>query len=94
MSFSPDSSTTAGRGANLTTPTGAHGQAMLGRRRRLVIVLNVATYLILMAVASVVIDGLGWTAAGIVWLRKRPPKPGAPRQGRPRPSASSIDGAR
>jgi len=68
MSFSPDSSTTAGRGANLTTPTGAHGQAMLGRRRRLVIVLNVATYLILMAVASVVIDGLGWTAAGIVML--------------------------
>ena len=68
MSFSPDSSTTAGRGANVTTPTGAQGQAVLGLRRRLVIVLNAATYLILMTAASVVIDGLGWTAAGVVML--------------------------
>ncbi|RTL70585.1 MAG: glucans biosynthesis glucosyltransferase MdoH [Hyphomicrobiales bacterium] len=62
---------------SLTTPTGLQSIAELARRRRLVIVLNVVTYVAMLAVAARILGAGGWTlvdgilfaafAAGTPW---------------------------
>ena len=70
-------STAPSAGLSLTTPTGLQSIAELARRRRLVIVLNVVTYVVMMAVAARILGAGGWTvvdgilfaafAAGTPW---------------------------
>jgi membrane glycosyltransferase len=48
---------------SLNSPTGLQSMAELGRRRRLVIALNVATYLVMMTVAAAILGAGGWTLA-------------------------------
>jgi membrane glycosyltransferase len=56
-----------GSGAlRLTTPTGLQANAELGRRRRIVIVLNVVTWLVMMWVAARVLGTGGWTAVDLI----------------------------
>jgi membrane glycosyltransferase len=56
-----------GSGAiRLTTPTGLQANAELGRRRRIVIVLNVVTWLAMMWVAAEVLGTGGWTAVDVI----------------------------
>lgn len=56
-----------GSGAiRLTTPTGLQANAELGRRRRIVIVLNVVTWLVMMWVAAKVLGAGGWTATDLI----------------------------
>ncbi len=56
-----------GSGAfRLTTPTGLQANAELGRRRRIVIVLNVVTWLAMMWVAARVLGTGGWTAVDVI----------------------------
>jgi membrane glycosyltransferase len=50
----------------LTTPTGLQANAELGRRRRIVIVLNVVTWLAMMWVAARVLGTGGWTAVDVI----------------------------
>ena len=52
-----------------TTPTGLQSMAELGRRRRLVIALNVVTYLAMMWVACAVLGAGGWTLVDIDHVR-------------------------
>ncbi|MDX2202138.1 MAG: glucans biosynthesis glucosyltransferase MdoH [Hyphomicrobiaceae bacterium] len=64
-------------GLSLTTPTGLQSIAELARRRRLVVALNVVTYVAMMAVAAHILGAGGWTlvdgilfaafAAGTPW---------------------------
>ena len=56
-----------GSGAiRLTTPTGLQANAELSRRRRIVIVLNVVTWLAMMWVAARVLGAGGWTAVDVM----------------------------
>lgn len=56
-----------GSGAiRITTPTGLQANAELSRRRRIVIVLNVVTWLVMMWVAAKVLGTGGWTAVDII----------------------------
>jgi membrane glycosyltransferase len=56
-----------GSGAlRLTTPTGLQANAELSRRRRIVIVLNVFTWLAMMLVAARVLGAGGWTAVDVI----------------------------
>jgi membrane glycosyltransferase len=58
-----------GSGAlRLTTPTGLQANAELSRRRRIVIVLNVVTWLAMMWVAARVLGAGGWTAVDVILL--------------------------
>ncbi len=57
----------AGSGAiRLTTPTGLQANAELSRRRRVVIILNVVTWLAMMWTAARVLGAGGWTAVDII----------------------------
>ena len=51
---------------SLTTPTGLQSMSELGQRRRLVIALNVATYLLMMWAAAVVLGAGGWNLVDVV----------------------------
>lgn len=56
-----------GSGAiRLTTPTGLQANAELGRRRHIVIVLNVVTWLAMMWVAARALGAGGWTAVDVI----------------------------
>jgi membrane glycosyltransferase len=56
-----------GSGAlRLTTPTGLQANAELSRRRRIVIVLNVVTWLAMMWVAARALGAGGWTAVDVI----------------------------
>ena len=50
----------------LMTPARLQASAELERRRRIVLVLNVATYILLMALAASVLGSGGWTVVGWV----------------------------
>src|SRR5919109_2434503 len=52
--------------AVLTTPTGTQSMMELIRRRQIVIVLNAATYLLLMWAAAEVLRASGWTLVDLV----------------------------
>ena len=57
----------AGSGVlRLTTPTGLQANAELGRRRRIVIVLNVVTWLAMMWVAARILGAGGWTTVDVI----------------------------
>ena len=58
----------AGRapGLSLTTPTGLQSIADLTRRRRLVLVLNVVTYVLMLWVAAHILGAGGWTLVDII----------------------------
>ncbi len=56
-----DSPTFQANRMSLTTPTGLQANAELSRRRRLVIALNVVTYVVMMGAAYAVMDAGGWT---------------------------------
>jgi membrane glycosyltransferase len=65
----PSSRPAVGSGAlRLTTPTGLQANAELSRRRRIVIVLNVVTWLAMMWVAARVLGAGGWTAVDVILL--------------------------
>ena len=51
---------------SLTTPTGLQFMSELGQRRRLVIALNVATYLLMMWAAAVVLGAGGWNLVDVM----------------------------
>lgn len=54
---------------SLTTPTGLQSIAELARRRRLVVVLNVVTYVAMLAVAARILGAGGWTLVdGILFV--------------------------
>jgi membrane glycosyltransferase len=57
---------TQGQADSLMTPAGLQTNAELARRRRLVLVLNVATYLALLTLAATVLSAGGWTVVG--WI--------------------------
>jgi len=63
---SSEISSLAAGGATLTPPTGLQANAMLARRRLLVVVLNVSTYLLLAALAWKVAAWNGWTLVDAV----------------------------
>ena len=51
---------------SLMTPAGLQANAELARRRRIVVVLNVATWILLMSLAATVLGSGGWTVVGWV----------------------------
>lgn len=53
-------------GLSLTTPTGLQSIAELTRRRRLVVVLNVVTYIAMLWVAARILGAGGWTAVDMI----------------------------
>ena len=56
----------AQHGIRVMTPAGLQANADLARRRHLVLVLNVATYIVLVSLAASVLSAGGWTVTG--WL--------------------------
>jgi membrane glycosyltransferase len=77
MSDSIDTSASAGLPAagrapgqslslSLTTPTGLQSIAELTRRRRLVLVLNVVTYVLMLCVAAHILSAGGWTLVDMI----------------------------
>ncbi len=66
MTQTIDSPTFAANRMSLTTPTGLQSTAELARRRRLVIVLNVVTYLAMMRAAWTVLASGGWTVVDMI----------------------------
>ena len=53
-------------GLSLTTPTGLQSITELTRRRRLVVALNIATYLLVLWVAAYILGTGGWTAVDAI----------------------------
>jgi len=53
-------------GMSLTTPTGLQSIAELTRRRRVVLALNIATYLAMLWVAARILGSGGWTTVDII----------------------------
>ncbi len=68
MSETLQSSTSIGvrQTLRLTTPTGLQSVDELSQRRRIVVVLNVATYLAMLWLAAVVLGSGGWTLVDVV----------------------------
>ena len=62
----PERPTALRQERSLTTPTGLQSMAELGRRRLIVVALNVVTYLALMWAASRVLGAGGWTLVDII----------------------------
>lgn len=56
----------AARDPSLTTPAGLQANAELGRRRTIVFVLNVFTYLVMLYTASLILGAGGWSWTDIV----------------------------
>jgi membrane glycosyltransferase len=52
----------------LTTPTGLQSMDVLTRRRRIVLALNVVTYLLMLWVAALILGSGGWTVVDVVLL--------------------------
>jgi membrane glycosyltransferase len=52
----------------LTTPTGLQANAELARRRRIVVALNIVTYVATMAVAAYILGAGGWTLVDAILL--------------------------
>jgi membrane glycosyltransferase len=52
----------------LTTPTGLQSIGVLNRRRRIVLALNVVTYVAMLWVAALVLGGGGWTLVDVILL--------------------------
>ncbi len=59
---------TTGQPTTLTTPAGLQANATLARRRRIVIVLNVVTWLAMMWVAARILGAGGWTALDVLLM--------------------------
>jgi membrane glycosyltransferase len=51
---------------HLTTPTGLQAIEDLSQRRRIVVVLNVATYLVMLWLAALVLGAGGWSLVGVI----------------------------
>ena len=64
--FDPTTALRSPRALSLTTPTGLQSVDDLSQRRRIVVVLNVATYLAMLWLAAVVLGAGGWGVISVI----------------------------